>query len=167
MKRRLLSLAVLVILVFCMVPTALAEETTESEFDLILLKGSLIVKEYLDFKTIDHLTLQIATFTNPIDNTKYKALRLEGYASSLGILDADEVESVISTLEYIQQNLPSMKDYTEINYETDSGFRVTAYVDGKGCKIYLSSSSNSKNISTEYIEDFISALREAQAELVK
>lgn len=29
MKRRLLSLAVLVILVFCMVPTALAEETIE------------------------------------------------------------------------------------------------------------------------------------------
>lgn len=178
MKRFVATLIVLVLTSMMMVVPVLAESDSESEFNrLLLTKGSIIIKEFIDFKEIGDtgVMLQIATLTNPVENTKYKALRLEwsyykskyDYGDAVGVLDADEVTSVISTLEYIQNNIATMKDYTEVVYETNGGLEIAAYKSATSSKLVISNSSNERDyheIST--IPEFISALKEAQKKLV-
>lgn len=175
--KKWLALMVTLALVFASCNISVAEES-ESEFNRILLtKGSLIVKEIIDFKEIGDtgVILQIATLTNPAENMKYKALRLEwsyynskyDYGTAVGVLDADEVESVISTLEYIQENIPLMKDYTEVIYETSGGLEIGAYK-GTSSKLFVSNSSNETDyFDTSAISTFISVLKEAQEQLAK
>ena len=177
--KKLLAFVLFLILSFSLVSScAWAEDNTESEFNRILLtKGSLIIKEFIDFKEIGDtgVMLQIATLTNPAENTKYKALRLEwsyynskyDYGDAVGVLDADEVASVISTLEFIKNNLSSMKDYTEIIYETNGGLEIGAYKSSSSSKLYLSNSSNQTDfLDVSTISTFISVLKEAQKLLI-
>lgn len=174
MKRVVSILVILVLLSSLTVTSAFAADSTESEFNRILLtKGSLIIKEFIDFKEIGDtgVMLQIATLTNPTENTKYKALRLEwyyynskyDYGDAVGVLDADEVASVISTLEFIRDNISSMKDYTEVIYETNGGLEIGAYQSSTSSKLYISNSSNETDfLDISTIPTFISVLKEAQ-----
>ena len=177
--KKLLSLVLALGILFSITATcSLAEDNTESEFNRILLtKGSLIIKEFIDFKEIGDtgVVLQIATLTNPAENTKYKALSLEwsyynskyDYGDGVGVLYADEVASVISTLEFIKNNLSSMKDYTEIIYETNGGLEIGAYKSSSSSSLYLSNSSNQTDfLDVSTISTFISVLKEAQKLLI-
>lgn len=179
MKKYLIPLMIIMILLSSIATIAFSEETNASEFNRILLtKGSLIIKEFIDFKEIGdtNVMLQIATLTNPAENTEYKALRLEweyykskyDYGTAVGVLDADEVESVISTLEFIKENLPTMKNYTEVIYKTNGGLEIGAYKSDSSTRLFVNNSSNElDSFDTTSISTFISVLREAQQKLVQ
>jgi hypothetical protein len=171
-----------VLLILAGINTVFAEGNdtgdTDSKFENFLLaKGSLIVKEFIDFKEIGStgVKLQIATLTNVENGEIYRALRLtfQYYNSqydngeAVGVLDADEVDSVITTLEYIKQRLSAgLKDYTEIIYTANSGLKVGAYKASYGDSLFLEASSKSAFVKTVYIDAFITTLKEAKEKLM-
>lgn len=176
--KKFISLMLALLMFASMSCSVLAEDTNaESKFEKFLLaKGTLIVKEFVDFKEIGDtgVELQIASLTDVESGSVYRALRLTfsyweskyDYGDAVGVLDADEVESVITTLEYIKQRLATgLKDYTEIIYTANSGLKVGAYYSAESQSLLLEASSKSKFLDVSNIDVFITTLKEAQQRL--
>ena len=131
-----------------------AEEENDSQFERVQLKkGSLIVKEVIDydqFKKDDFFDYSHESMSFGITNTlefqtasildvetgiKVYALRIvTGYYESeydygeiVGVMDADEIDGAIQTLQYIKQNISNLKDYSEIVYKTRGDVEIGAY----------------------------------------
>ena len=117
-------------------------EVSESKFETVLLKkGSLIVKNFISQGSITttegtwyKVRLQSATLTDVETGNKYYALRMEhdwyksqySSGSSVGVLDSDEIDGAISTLEYVKAHQSEMTNYTEIAYTASSGLQLGA-----------------------------------------
>lgn len=83
---------------------------SESEFEKVLLKkGSLIVKEFKDCCVFE----KDENFDDEYDCGK-----------AIDVMDADEIDGAIKTLEYIKQSIDKMEDYTEVVYEASRGVFV-------------------------------------------
>lgn len=190
MKKNRIFALILVACMFCTLLTGcgkkeepvVAEETSAevdgSKFESVLLKkGSAIIKhfepagviisEYFD------IDLEAATLTDLETGSKYQAIRmahldLKTSNYNYGVIDSDEIDGAISTLEYIKAHKDEMTDYTEIVYTANSGFKIGAYKDSKDAKIcFVFTSSDKEYTSLAKIDTVISALRSAQDMLGK
>ena len=134
--KRFTTWVVLMVLVISAFALACAEET-ESQFEKVLIqRGSLIMKEFTDCASFEtdmssmngeslnfDIRIQTAVLTDIETGKKYYALRLVttdyrggDFVESVGVLDADEIDEVVTTLEYIKDHHGEMKDYSEIVY---------------------------------------------------
>lgn len=153
-----------------------AEEETDSQFEQVQLKkGSLIVKEIIDYAQlkkednygfVNTLEFQTASVLDVETGIKVYGLRIvtryyeSGYdqGKAVGVMDADEIDGAIQTLQYIKQNISNLKDYSEIVYKTRSDVEIGAYYSNPS-KVYVR--INSKVIKTyekEDIDELISVL---------
>ena len=196
--KKLLAI-VLVLVLSCCAFASLAEETEQtneaesgSKFESVMLKkGTLIVKEFLDcctfeedeyftnyariselFGFTDTLKFQTASILDVETGVKLYALRIStGYYSSqysygeaVGVMDADEIDGAIQTLKYIQQNINSLKDYSEVVYKASSGMEVGAYHSSTDSKIFVKVNSNATKFYTvDKIDSLIAAFEQVSA----
>lgn len=159
---------------------AVQTEQEGSRFENFLLKkGSLITKEFIDHKKLSlsdessrltDVMLQVATLTDLETNEVYKALRIEytiyksgDFVSTVIVLDADEVDSLISALKYMNKasSTNTLKDYTEIVYTSHSGASIGMYYNGGGNVFF----QNNEGINSFYDAAKIPALIEALEEI--
>jgi len=124
-------------------------QTPSTQFEQVLLqKGSLIVKEFIDYNKVGLISGQIAVLSDVNKNTKIYALRLthlyynSKYDSgeSVGVLDAQEINSAIQTLDFIRKQVSILTDsspYTEVVYTSNSGIVIGMYKSGKDSKIFI------------------------------
>lgn len=184
----------MVLILSCSVMNTFAETVveTDSEFEKVLLKkGSLIVKEFTDcclfeedeywrkysssdelFGFTDTLKFQTASILDIETGVKVYALRITtgyyaikySYGEAIGVMDADEIDGAIKTLQYIQQNISKMNDYSEVVYTASSGMEVGAYRSSTGAKIYVKINSNAtKFYSVDKIDTLIEAFEKVSA----
>lgn len=112
-----------------------------SNFETILLsKGNIMLKQFTDlsevkasvFAKTSKVIFQKATVINLQTNETYSALRIENYRDKSTspddtcVIDADEIENIIATLQYVKQNRSNFIDYTEIIYETRNRAEIGA-----------------------------------------
>lgn len=159
---------------------------SESEFEKVLLKkGSLIVKEFKDcclfeeddnyhgyISASDTLGFETASVLDVETGNKVYALRITtGYYNSqydcgkaVDVMDADEIDGAIKTLEYIKQNIDKMEDYTEVVYETSSGMKVGTYKNAEEAQIFVKVDSKAtKYYSVDKIDSLIECLQKVNA----
>lgn len=196
MRRVFLFLLVTVLL--CTVFSVFSEENkeekaeTESKFEKVLLKkGSLIVKEFLDccmfeedeyftkytssdelFGFTDTLKFQSASIFDVETNIKVFALRITtgyynskySYGEAVGVMDADEIDGAIQTLRYIKQNITKLRDYSEVVYKASSGMEVGAFrSSSSGTGLYVKVNSNATKFYTvEKIDSLIEAFEKVR-----
>ena len=165
------------------------EETDEgTKFEKVLLKkGSLIIKEFKDcclFAEDDYwgdsslggfsdtLQFQSASLTDVETGTKVYALRITcGYYSSqydngetVGVMDSDEIDGAISTLEYVKSHIDETQDYTEIAYTSNGGMQVGAYKSDTGTSLFVKVSNKAtKFYSIDKADSLIDAFNQVKA----
>lgn len=123
-----------------------AEEVKKptTKFEQVLLKkGTLIVKEFNEFGTFEKIKGEIAVLTDVNNDHKTFAFRItKSYwhsqydtGEATAVFDADEVESAIKSLDFMikkSASMPNTAPYTEIVYrgngEPSFGFYIS---DGK------------------------------------
>lgn len=194
MKKNRIFALILVACMFCTLLTGcgkkeepvVAEETSAevdgSKFESVLLKkGSAIIKHFEPAGEIKgdeddsfyDINLEAATLTDLETGSKYQAIRmshldLRTVNYNYGIIDSDEIDGAISTLEYIKAHKDEMTDYTEIIYTANSGFKIGAYKDSIDAKIcFIFTSTDKEYMSFDMIDNIISTLRSAQDMLGK
>lgn len=173
------------------VATPVPVEEEGSKFENVMLKkGTLIVKEFIDcclfaedkyyspnstdtmFPFTDTLAFQSASILDVETGEKYYALRIStGYYASeynngeaIGVMDADEIDGAIQTLKYIKENIGNLKDYSEIVYTASSGMEIGAYHSSKGEKLYVKVNSNAtKFYEISEIDSLIAAFEQVLA----
>ena len=64
-----------------------------------------------------------------------------GGGTVIGVLDSDEIDGAITTLEYIKAHKSVMKNYTEITYTDSSGLELGAYKGARESYIFIKFSS--------------------------
>lgn len=168
----------LALVLSCSMVTAFAEAAaeTESEFQRVLLKkGSLIIKEFIDYGEVEGMVFQTACLTDVETGEKFYALRIEtSYYNSkydngiaVGVMDADEIDDAIATLEYVKEHITEMKDYSEIVYEATSGMQVGAFhsdISSPSNQVFIKVSSDStKFFDVSKIDTLIKAFQGVQA----
>ncbi len=186
MKKTLSFLLALILLCSALpalAETAETEEETGSKFEQVLLKkGTLIVKEFIDCclfakdsyydnnslkEFSDTLSFQTASVLDVKSGIKVYALRIVGYyynsqydsGEAVGVMDADEIDAAIQTLEYIKQHINELKDYSEIIYEANSGVEIGAYYSEKDKRLFIKINSKAtKYYGTDKIDELIQAL---------
>lgn len=158
-------------------------EITGSEFERVLIqKGTLIEKEFIDYRTAAFNTgfttakidFQTATVTDIENGLKYRALRMEhnyynskyDSGTSIGVLDAPEIDAVLKTLRYIKNNISKMKDYTETVYTAGSGLVVGAYRSTDNTLFIKFSSADTVYLEFSEIDNLINILEGAQKKLL-
>lgn len=128
--------------------------SSESEFERVLLKkGSLIIKEFIDYGKVEDMTFQSASILDVETGEKVYALRITtsyysskyDYGDAVGVMDADEIDGAISTLEYIKAHVKELKDYSEIEYTASSGMEVGAYHSSTSSKVYIKVNNKATN----------------------
>lgn len=171
-------------------------ENTEgdgSKFEQVMLKkGTLIVKEFTEcgyfekdeyilespsselFAFTDTLKFQVATLLDVETGAKVYALRITtgywrsqyDYGEAIGVMDADEIDGAIHTLQYIKQHINELKDYSEIVYNASSGMTIGAYCSSSGNKLFVKVNSKAtKFYEVDTIDSLISLFEEAQEKL--
>lgn len=124
------------------------------------------------FGLTDTLKFQTASILDVETGIKLYALRITtGYYSSkysygeaVGVMDADEIDGAIQTLKYNQQNINSLKDYSEVVYKASSGMEVGAYHSSTGNRIYVKVNSNAAKFYTvDKIDSLIAAFEQVSA----
>ena len=191
---KLMKKIIVFLLVLLMLGSAysvIAEVVDEgSKFESVMLKkGTLIVKEFIDccvfeedeyfsqdyMKSFsDALQFQTASVLDVETGTKVYALRMTaGYYKSdydngetVGVLDADEIDGAIKTLEYIKSHQSELKDYSEVIYTASSGMEIGAYHSGAENKLFVKVSPKAtKFYSITKIDNLIQALQTVEAAL--
>ena len=153
-------------------------ETDKSQVEQVMLKkGSLILKEFIPFKTESEITGEILKVTDVTNGSSLYGLRLTHFyynskydsGESTGLLDAKEIDSVIATLEYVSKTLPTFTNetpYTEIVYKSNSGITIGAYhSDGKQ-KIFLKFNyKDTVYISASSLDSFTNFFKDAKTKM--
>ncbi len=182
MKKLILTLFILVVaisLAGCApvekkdVAESVENAETESQFERVLLKkGSLILKEFIDYGKVEDIELQSACLTDLETGSKYYALRATtsyynskyDYGDAVGILDSAEIDGAISTLEYIKAHVKELKDYSEVVYKANSGMEIGAYHSSNKNQLYIKLDSNATEFYSVYsIDKFITAFKGVKA----
>ncbi len=199
MKKLVALTLSLLLLATCFSISAFAEEAgtetteTESKFEQVMLKkGNLIVKEFIDccmfekdeyfdsshtskwFGFTDTLQFQTASILDVETGIKVYALRITtgyyksdySYGEAVGVMDADEIDGAIQALKYIKQHANELKDYSEVVYTASSGMEVGAYHNSSESRIYVQVNSNaSKFYSLDKVDSLIQAFETVSATL--
>ena len=201
MKRILVLLLTLALC--CSAFSVFAEEAEQtpveteptSKFEQVLLKkGSLIVKEFIDcgyfekdeyidysttselFGFTDTLKFQKASLLDVETGAKVFALRITtgyyaskyNYGEAVGVMDADEIDGAIQTLQYVKQHIGELKDYSEVIYTASSGMAVGAYHSSSGSKIFVKVNSNAtKFYDVGKIDSLIESFNTVKATLAE
>jgi len=130
------------------ISTINAQESKEPStmFDQVLLqKGSLIIKEFFPFGNFNKIQGEIAVLTDVNTGNKTYALRVtSSYYNSQydngevsAIFDAKEINSAIESLEFMLKRINEITDsapYTEIIYRGNGEPQFGFYVSGKDKK---------------------------------
>ncbi len=184
--KKITALLLVLVLLLSFSSISFAEEATEgTKFEQVLLKkGSLMKKEFVDVTTIDdnsglasfgygRLTAQAAILTDMTTGEKYYALRLEHsyYASkydegtSVSVLDMDEIDSVISTLNSLKTEFTgNLVDYTEYVYTSNSGLIVGGYHSSDSDMLFIKfSSSDTAYFKFAKLDNLIKFFEDAKA----
>ncbi|MCI7028188.1 MAG: hypothetical protein MR914_09060 [Clostridiales bacterium] len=172
MKKFLALLLVLVLA--CSVATSFAEETTasESKFEAVLLKeGSLFLKEWVDYCEIDlsdtyvRIMFQTARVVDIETGKEYHALRMDyGYGKVIGVMDADEIDGAITTLEYVKNHIYELKDYSEVVYTAAGGVEVGGYHKGKENVVFIRFNSKVPyTFDAKFVDELINAFKGVKA----
>lgn len=181
--KKLISILLVLVCALSLIGSAFAEgaettETTEaveteSQFEKVLLKkGSLILKEFIDYGKVSNLELQSACLTDLETGSKYYALRITtsyynskyDYGDAVGILDSAEIDGAISTLEYIKAHFKELKDYSEVVYKANSGMEIGAYHSSDDNKVYIKVNSKAtKFYELDLIDDLIAGFKGVKA----
>lgn len=174
MKKFLAMLLVLVLV--CSVATSFAEETSasESKFETVLLKkGSLLLKEWVDYceivpsYDIYPMIFQTARVVDIETGEEFYALRIEhsdSYRTVFGVMDADEIDGAITTLEYVKKHIYELKDYSEVTYTASSGVKVGGYHTGVLNKAFIQINSNETcRFDVQSIDELINAFKGVKA----
>lgn len=161
-------------------------EKNSSDFEKVLLqKGTLLCKEFKDFDKFSFdgrngdVTTEIATLTDVNSGAKVYALRLSNdyynsqydSGTAVGVLDAKELASIVSTFNYIKTvfaGYNSETPYEEITYTSNGGVSLGAYHANKSSesKIYIKINyKRSVYCSIDKIDSVISFFEKAQKEL--
>ncbi|GAB3555293.1 hypothetical protein [Spirosoma fluminis] len=145
-------LLVLLFLPLCATAQQTAKKSIEAEKELSNAErfseksGTLIKREYEDVGTLKKCKIQIATFTDIISGQKTKALRFEyeaytslGADTKLALLDADEIDGLIKSINYLQTDLLQSKpaNYTEGYYRSRGGFECGCFSGDKGWSAFM------------------------------
>lgn len=130
-----------VIILICITAISAQEETTSKIKEFQSQKGVLIVKEFFDIGSVkgqygSDLELSIVRITNPNGNVSLKGLKLSSTKKSsytsdekIAFLDEDEVDALISALQYmiqVQEQIGSDKNkpYTEYIFSAKDSFNI-------------------------------------------
>lgn len=184
--KKLLAFALVLMIVAMSLVGAFAEEE-ESRFEKALIqKGSLIMKEFTDCTSFEtelsnmnsgnfnfDICIQTAVLTDLETNEKYYALRLVttdyrggDFVETVGVLDADEIDEVITTLEYIKEHKDEMKDYSEIVYTAASGLVIGAYKSSENAGLTVKiNATSTTNVELNKLEGVIKAFQNAKEKL--
>ena len=136
-------------------------------------QGSLIVKEFYDLSKVKGTECQVLILSDIINNTKSGCLRLKTNYSSLssdsniGVLDYDELDACIKSLQYIKETLlPSIPlVHTEVEYKTKYGVVLGAYFSKNKWEVYVcinGYTSRSADLDTDNIDSLISIMTQAK-----
>ncbi len=153
-------------------------ETDKSQVEQVMLKkGSLILKEFIPYASNSGITGEILKVTDVTSGSALYGLRLSHVyynskydsGESTGLLDAKEIDSVISTLEYIKTKLPTFTNetpYTEIVYKSNSGITIGAYHSEGKQKIFIKFDyKDTVHIDAKNLESFTSFFVNAKSKL--
>ncbi len=108
--------------------------------------GTLIQREFIDIGDLKKCKIQVAKFTDLLNNLKRSAVRFEyDYVSSyandtkLALLDFDELDGLIKSIKIIQAKTAqtSTKNYNKISYKSRSGFEAGCFSKNDNWSIYL------------------------------
>jgi len=98
--------------------------------------GALIKREFVKIGEIKKCQIEVAYYTDLINNQKISAVRFEyEYHSSysndtkIAILDADEIDGLIKSIRIIQEKiLPTIATtYTEVNFRSRTNFMAGCF----------------------------------------
>lgn len=117
-------------------------------------KGVLLVDEISDGAQIGDIRYAKDTITEVTTGRKYNAILFEAdYYNSMvdhgmanNVVDVDEIDNVISTLEYIKANMSNLNYGAEIKYIAKSGLCIGAFQNGSEDGIYIELASGVKII---------------------
>lgn len=185
--KKMLSVIMSIILVCMSVGFAYAEEDgiAGTQFEQVLLqKGSLIKKEVIDIAEIldssgyeQIVTSQVVILTDMTNGTKVHALRLTYtyltgkrlYEEKVGVLDLEEIDSVISTLKLLKTEFAgNLIDYTEFMYTSNSGIKVGGYHSSNSSsdRLFIKfTSSISAKFKVSRIDELISFFENAKTDI--
>jgi len=188
--KKLISILLVLVLSVGLVSFTLAEETeateetadvsaSESKVEQIMLKkGSAIIKEFVDCKTVElsstaDATFQTATITDVESGAKYFGIRVEfgyytskyDYGTAVALIDSDEIDSIISTLEYIKAHKSEFVNYTEVAYTSNGGFTVGAYRNSSESGLFFKSGSHQRLFGINTLDSIIEGFKEAQSKI--
>lgn len=189
--KRFIAIALVLVCIFATYSVACAEESDSSgsEFESVLLqKGSLIQKSFTEYgKVIESsleggcskgmslgIMLQTAVVTDIETGYKYYAIRMEHECldshlnrnTVVGVLDDDEISSVITTLNYIKEHVGDLKDYSEITYTSNGDIKIGVATDDEGSFLFVDFASRDTvyaDVST--IDTIIEGFKGAQEAL--
>ncbi len=188
--KKLIALLLAMLMAFVAIPRALGEaaedaaeeeatvQESESKVEQIMLKkGSAIIKQFITCKEVDvgstTVTFQTAEITDVETGVKYYGIRVQyGYYASkydsgtaTALIDSEEIDSIISTLEYVKEHKSEFVNYTEVNYTANGGFSIGAYKNSSETGIFLKASGKQRLIKISYLNDIINGLKEAQSKI--
>ncbi|MDD2601300.1 MAG: hypothetical protein PHO37_19115 [Kiritimatiellae bacterium] len=134
------------VILYLMISILVANEGETSEIATFFSKtGSLLIKEYHSIATVKSqygptLKLDVLYITDATTNTTRRGLRIEaeekksyGISSSRSLLDTDEVESLLSALDYIanaQMTYGNDKNqpYRELKFSSKDSFEFGVFI---------------------------------------
>ena len=150
MKKSLIGLLVLMISCSVCIST-FAEKYQESDhthsqyLQALNQKGVLTIEEITNTAQIGGIRYAKCSIKEVNTGYKYNAIMFEAeYYNSMvdqgtanNIVDADEIDNIISTLEYIKAHISDQEDYTEIKYIAKSGLGIGAYHSASEEEIFI------------------------------
>ena len=120
-----------------------------TNYDQVLLKkGTLTIKEYVEFENLYGMKGEISVLTEVISGNKSYFLRLSGdYENSkydtgtaVSILDAKEIDSAINAIDFMIKKNDAILDtapYTEVTYKSNGDPRFGFYVSGNRRRVFF------------------------------
>lgn len=183
---------VIAILTICLAAMSVSfaeeeKEKTSSEFEKVLLqKGTMISKEFKSFDSLKvvsgmngSISTEIATLTDVPTGAKVYALRISHYyynskfdsGEAVGVLDAKELASVVSSFKYIKKYFAEETDkskYVETAYTSNSGMSLGAYHSkgGKEYKVFIKINyKDTIYVDYDKLDEIIEFFEKAEKEL--
>lgn len=160
------AFAVVMLVVMMVASLSLAE-------DLDIRKGTVVIKNYVEFDKISTTTVSITVekaiikdVTAGIETTGIRMHYKEAGVTHISFIDIDEINDAIEFLKYIKSDILGYsdfmtRDYKEVSYTTEDGFVIGAYYSSSGnglCKKGVSFQLDDQNavfIATEDIDTVI------------
>lgn len=180
--KRIIALLMAMLLISLMIPVALGEaneDAKESNVETIMLKkGAAIIKEFIDcgkVKIADYSAVyfQTAVITDVETNTKYDGIRIRfdywngkyDNGQAVALIDSEEIDSIVSTLEYIKEHKSGFVNYTEVAYTASGGFSIGAYKNASETGIFFKADGHQAVANITELDNVINAFKLAQSKI--